>query len=76
MHTRAITKEQALAAFDNNAAALARALRITQQAVQQWPEGEPIPRLRQFELRGLLPERFGEHGEVSAAPAAAEQGAT
>lgn len=54
-----ITKERALELFDGNQAALARALKIKPQAVQQWPEGEPIPELRQWQLRAMRPDVFG-----------------
>jgi hypothetical protein len=54
-----ITKEQALAAYDGNGAALARALNITPSAVSQWPEG-PIGEVHALKLRFLLkPEVFG-----------------
>lgn len=54
-----ITKEQALAAYDGNGAALARALNITPSAVSQWPEG-PIGEVHALKLRFVLkPELFG-----------------
>lgn len=55
-----ITKEQALAAYDGNGAALARALNITPSAVSQWPDG-PIGEVHALKLRFLLkPEVFGD----------------
>lgn len=54
-----ITKERALELFDGNQAALARALKIKPQAVQQWPAGKPIPELRQWQLKALRPDVFG-----------------
>lgn len=39
MTTPIITKSQAVAAYDGNASALARALGVTPSAVNQWPEG-------------------------------------
>lgn len=55
-----ITKEQALAAYQGNGAALARALSITPSAVSQWPEG-PIGEVHALKLRFLLkPEVFGD----------------
>ena len=61
-----ITKAEALAMFGGNQAALARALNIRPQAVQQWPAG-PIPRLRQFQLREKFPRNdFSESAVPSA----------
>ena len=54
-----ITKEEALAPFDGNQAALAAALGIKPQAVQQWKDNEPIPQLRQYQLREIRPDVFG-----------------
>lgn len=62
-----ITKAEALAHFGGNCAALARALKISQQAVQQWPDG-PIPPLRQFQLRALL-----AHADAASPQPAAKQ---
>jgi hypothetical protein len=63
-----ITKEQALAQFENNCAALARALKIKPQAVQQWIDGEPIPELQQWRLRANFPDKFPGVLLVSADP--------
>ncbi len=53
-----ITKEEAIAAFDGNAAALARALGITPSAVYQWPDGQ-IDDLWALKLRFvLMPAHF------------------
>lgn len=53
-----ITKEEAIAAYDGNAAALARALGITPSAVYQWPEGQ-IDDLWALKLRFvLMPTHF------------------
>ncbi|WP_439449796.1 Cro/CI family transcriptional regulator [Stenotrophomonas sp. ATs4] len=53
-----ITKEEAIAAYDGNAAALARALGITPSAVYQWPDGQ-IDDLWALKLRFvLMPEHF------------------
>lgn len=53
-----ITKEEAIAAYDGNAAALARALGITPSAVYQWPDGQ-IDDLWALKLRFvLMPAHF------------------
>ncbi|MDH1791296.1 Cro/CI family transcriptional regulator [Stenotrophomonas sp. GD03819] len=53
-----ITKEEAIAAYDGNAAALARALGITPSAVYQWPAGQ-IDDLWALKLRFvLMPAHF------------------
>ncbi|WP_180837393.1 Cro/CI family transcriptional regulator [Stenotrophomonas maltophilia] len=53
-----ITKEEAIAAYDGNASALARALGITPSAVYQWPDGQ-IDDLWALKLRFvLMPEHF------------------
>ncbi|WP_414606040.1 Cro/CI family transcriptional regulator [Stenotrophomonas pavanii] len=53
-----ITKEEAIAAYDGNAAALARALGITPSAVYQWPDGQ-IDDLWAMKLRFvLMPAHF------------------
>lgn len=58
MNMPRITKEEAIAAYKGNAAALARALGITPSAVYQWPEGQ-IDDLWALKLRYvLLPEYF------------------
>ncbi|WP_204273116.1 Cro/CI family transcriptional regulator [Stenotrophomonas maltophilia] len=58
MNMPRITKEEAIAAYDGNAAALARALGITPSAVYQWPEGR-IDDLWALKLRFvLMPAHF------------------
>jgi len=53
-----ITKEQAVAIFDSQAA-LARALGITRGAVSQWKAGEPIPENCALKLRyEIAPKAF------------------
>lgn len=37
--TPVITKAEAIAAYDGNASAFARAIGVTPQAIYQWPEG-------------------------------------
>jgi hypothetical protein len=71
-----ISKEEAIAAFDGNAAALARALGITPSAVYQWTDG-PIAEGYALKLRFVLkPEYFGqEDDEIHRVGAAAESSA-
>jgi len=58
MNMPRITKEEAIAAYDGNAAALARALGITPSAVYQWPDGQ-IDDLWALKLRFvLMPTHF------------------
>lgn len=58
MNMPRITKEEAIAAYDGNGAALARALGITPSAVYQWPEGQ-IDDLWALKLRFvLMPAHF------------------
>ena len=53
-----ITKAQALALYNGNGAALARALGIGRAAVSKWPEG-PIPEGYALKIRYVLrPECF------------------
>lgn len=66
-----ITKRQALAPFGGNCAALARALNIKPQAVQQWPDDDPIPELRQYQLRELMPGQFDSSAATATQPKAA-----
>jgi hypothetical protein len=40
--------------------ALARMMQCTRAAVSQWPEDEPLPKLRQMYLRALYPTKFPE----------------
>ena len=59
MSTPTITKAEALAAYDDNASALARDLGITPQAIYQWEEG-PIGEVHALKLRFVLkPDVFG-----------------
>ncbi len=59
MKTPAITKEQAISAYEGNASALARALGITPSAVYQWPGG-PIDERWALKLAFVLkPGVFG-----------------
>ena len=44
-----MTKEQAIR-WAGNGMKLAELLGIEPQAVYQWPDGEPIPRLRQYQI--------------------------
>lgn len=53
-----ITKAEAIAAAGGTAAALARLLGVRHQAVQQWPADEPIPDLRQYQMREKFPQLF------------------
>ncbi|MCV0218805.1 Cro/CI family transcriptional regulator [Stenotrophomonas sp. Ps181] len=58
MNMPRISKEEAIAAYEGNAAALARALGITPSAVYQWPEGQ-IDDLWALKLRFvLMPAHF------------------
>lgn len=59
MKLHAITKDEALRLYENNATALASALGISQQAVSDWPADRPIPDARQWQLRALHPSVFG-----------------
>lgn len=53
-----ITKEEAIAMFRTQAA-LARALGIGRQAVNQWKDGQPIPERQALKIRyQLRPECF------------------
>lgn len=64
MGIHSVTKEDAVAAFDGNSAALARALGITPSAVYQWPEG-PIAEGYALKLRFVLkPEHFADSGDA------------
>ena len=67
MTTIPISKSAAIAAYDGNAAALARALGITPSAIYQWPDGH-IAEGYALKLRYVLkPEVFGP--PVGAEPA-------
>lgn len=52
-----MTKSEALAHVNGNAAALARILGLRPQAIYQW-EGEYIPPIHVYRLRELRPEWF------------------
>jgi len=59
MDTIKISKSDAIAAYQGNASDLARALKITPQAIYQWPDG-PIPEVHALRLRyELRPDIFG-----------------
>ncbi|QDH70864.1 Cro/CI family transcriptional regulator [Marilutibacter alkalisoli] len=68
-----ISKAQAIEAFGGNAAALARALKITPSAVYQWPDG-PIDERHALKLRFVLkPDVFGAVPEATDTPPAEDQ---
>lgn len=57
-----ITKEEAIGLFRTQAA-LARALGIYRQAVNQWENGKPIPEVHALKIRyQLRPECFEKAG--------------
>ena len=65
MDIQPITKVEAIAAYDGNASALARALKVTPSAVYQWPDG-PIADVYALKLRFVLkPDVFGVSGGVA-----------
>jgi hypothetical protein len=51
-----ISKTDAIAAFDGNASALARAVGVNRQAIRLW--GEFIPGARAFQIALMFPDRF------------------
>jgi hypothetical protein len=53
MDINPITKAEAIAAYDGNASALARALGITPSAIYQWPDG-PVAEFYALKLRFVL----------------------
>ena len=60
MDPNAISKSQALAAYDNKQVDLARALGVSRQAVSKLKDG-PIPERWELKLRyELKPELFGK----------------
>ncbi|WP_440221860.1 hypothetical protein ACQQ2N_12255 [Dokdonella sp. MW10] len=60
-----IQKSEALAAYDGNGAALARALGVSRQYVNKLPEG-PVPELWDYKLRFVLrPDLFPAASPVS-----------
>lgn len=70
MDIKPITKQEAIAAYEGNASALARALKITPSAVYQWPDG-PIADVHTLKLRFVLkPEAFDADGNLIAQPPA------
>lgn len=63
--TPVVTKSQALAAYEGNASALARALGVTPQAVYQWPDG-PIREGHALKLWFVLKPEFFQAAEPAA----------
>jgi hypothetical protein len=60
-----VLKEAAIAAYNGNGAALARALEVTAAAVYQWPSNKPIPERHALRLRYQLKRnRFDQHGRL------------
>ena len=60
-----ITLNEVLPFFDNNKAELARALKISRQAINGWQTDGPIPEVQELKLRyEILP------GKLPAKPAA------
>jgi hypothetical protein len=64
-----ISKDEAIASFGGNAAALARALGITPSAVYQWQDG-PIAEGYALKLRFVLKREYFEADPVHRSPAA------
>lgn len=63
-----MTLADVLPYFDGSKAALARALGVTRQAINGWPLDEPIPEMRELQLRyQILPALKGEAGSSDAA---------
>ncbi len=58
-----ITKRQLLVVFTDQVT-IAAQLGITSQAVVQWPMDEPIPYLRELQIRSLYPKLFGNPREI------------
>lgn len=59
MKTNSISKQEAIAAYDGNQAALAKDLGISRQAVHKMPDG-PVPERWALKLRyELRPDVFG-----------------
>lgn len=52
-----MTKQEALALFNNNGSALARALGISKQAVSHWPE-DRVPEAQELKIRYRLIPRL------------------
>lgn len=60
MNTQPMTKVELRKALgDCSDAELARFFKITPAAVSQWPDDQPIPRLRWLEVGHLRPDLFG-----------------
>lgn len=53
-----MTKAQIRDRLDINDSQLAVLLGVTRSAVAQWPDDEPIPQARQWQLQLLRPEAF------------------
>lgn len=54
-----MTKQAIRALFGlRNDAGLAKLLGVTRSAVAQWPDCEPIPLHRQWQLKAMRPELF------------------
>lgn len=61
--TTRITKDQALALFDGNQAALGRALGVTRQAINKLPTGD-LPEWMDLKIRFVIkPSFFGKQPE-------------
>lgn len=68
--TNRLTKDQALALFDGNQAALGRALGVTRQAINKLGPGE-LPEWMDLKIRFVLkPGEFAEHRQRHRTPAA------
>lgn len=74
--TNRLTKEQALALFDGNQAALGRSLGVTRQAINKLPPGE-MPEWMDLKIRFVIkPGAFGASTRERHRPTAASAGAT
>ena len=70
MELISITKNEAVAAYEGNSAALARALGISPAAIYQWDDG-PIGEVHALKLRFVLkPEIFSQPNAPIPAPSA------
>lgn len=68
MNEITVSKEEALAAYGGNQAALGRALGVTRQAVHALPSG-PLPERYALKLRFVLkPEVFGDEAGGASEP--------
>lgn len=52
-----MTKQEALDHFGGSAQRLAEALRLSRQAVHQWPADEPVPELRRYQIMEIVARR-------------------